>query len=367
MDNVCRYICCLICLIWVAACICINAKAIEPEPTAKACILMDADTGRILYEKNSEVRLQMASTTKIMTSLLTAESGELDEYFTVDPDAIRVEGSSMGLTEGVKVTRRMLIYGMLLPSGNDAANAAAVSVSGDIESFVELMNKRAAEMGLTSTHFVTPSGLDDYTDEHYSTAKDMALLTAQALKNPDFSAAAATRSICLKYGDGSDCWLKNSNRLLESCEGVIGVKTGFTDKAGRCLVSACRRNGVTLICVTLNDPNDWYDHSRLYDYAFGCYKTVCFEGISVRMPVAGDLYDSETGKSLDFVNVSGGGASISLPAEDAGRVKSTVLLKRFVYMPYAEDFNYPVGYILYTLDDELLESSGIYPDFRAAE
>ena len=164
-----------------------NADAVDlPAVSAKGAVLIDSVTGEILFEKNAKSKLPMASTTKIMSAMLALESGNLDEEFTVDSNAIKVEGSSMGLQEGDRVTMRALVYGMLLPSGNDAANAAAVRLCGSVDAFVQLMNDRAVELGLNSTHFVTPSGLDDYTDDHYSSAYDMAVLAKEALKNPDF-------------------------------------------------------------------------------------------------------------------------------------------------------------------------------------
>lgn len=237
--------------------------------SAKAAVLIEAETGRIIYEKNSNQILQMASTTKIMTTLLAIESGNLDEYFTVDSNAIKVEGSSMGLVEGDQVTMRALCYGMMLPSGNDAANSVAVKIAGSSEAFAVLMNERAKKIGMTNTNFVTPSGLDDYTDNHYSTAYDMALLTREALKNPIFREICSTISVKLEYGNPPyGRWLTNSNKLLTSYHGTIGVKTGFTDKARRCLVSACERDGVTLIAVTLNSPSDWQDHKSMFDYGY---------------------------------------------------------------------------------------------------
>ena len=196
----------------------------EPAVSAQSCILMEAVTGEILYEKQAQEQRPMASTTKIMTTLLCLESGDLDTEFPVDTDAIHVEGSSMGLVEGDIVTKRALCYGMLLPSGNDAAGAAAVKLAGNYAAFAEQMNQKAAKLGMTQTHFVTPSGLHD--DQHYSTAYDMALLTAAAMQNETF------REICRQP-------------------------------------SACVRNGIMLICVTLNDRDDWQDHERLYDYGFG--------------------------------------------------------------------------------------------------
>ncbi len=352
MDNIKRYTVCLICLLAMASCLCIKARAAEPAVAAKAAALIDASTGKVLYEKNGNDELPMASTTKIMTTLLTLESGGLDEYFEVDPEAIKVEGSSMGLREGKTVTKMMLAYGMMLPSGNDAANAAAVKVAGDMSEFVGMMNERAEEMGLTCTHFVTPSGLDDYTDEHYSTALDMARLTMNALENDAFRQVCSTRSICLEYGDGEQLWLSNTNRLLSSCDGVIGVKTGFTDKAGRCLVSACERGGVTLICVTLNDPNDWYDHSNLYDYGFELVRSYDFGGVSLRIPSA----SAEGALPDGFVVAQSEGFSISLLPEDYQRVERTVLLPRFVYLPQdgLENWSRSVGTVIYSLDGEVI-------------
>lgn len=237
------------------------------EISAKACILMEASTGRVLYEKHAREKLPMASTTKIMTTLLCIESGGLDEEFAVDNAAIHVEGSSMGLQENDIVTKRALCCGMLLPSGNDAANAAAVAVAGSIPDFITMMNERAAQIGMKDTCFVTPSGLDG--EGHGASAYDMALLTREAMRNSVFREICAKKSACVNFGNPPYArTLYNTNKLLGMYEGVIGVKTGFTDEAGRCLVSACERNGVTLYCVTLNAPDDWRDHMKLYEYGF---------------------------------------------------------------------------------------------------
>ena len=221
----------------------------EPAVSAQSCILMEAVTGEILYEKQAQEQRPMASTTKIMTTLLCLESGDLDTEFPVDTDAIHVEGSSMGLVEGHIVTKRALCYGMLLPSGNDAAGAAAVKLAGNYAAFAEQMNQKAAELGMTQTHFVTPSGLHD--DQHYSTAYDMALLTAAAMQNETFREICRQPSAKVCFGNSPyERWLTNSNKLLTMDETVVGVKTGFTDEAGRC-------------------RDDWQDHERLYDYGFG--------------------------------------------------------------------------------------------------
>ncbi len=267
--------------------------------SAKSAILIDATTGEVLFDKNSTQIMQMASTTKIMTTLLSIESGNLDEWFVVDLQAIKVEGSSMGLLEGDQVTKRALCYGMMLPSGNDAANATAVKIAGSIENFAVLMNKRAKEIGMDNTCFVTPSGLDDDTDYHYSTAYDMALLTKEALKNPTFRVICSTTKAELEYGNPPYTrWLQNTNKLLKSYQGIIGVKTGFTDKAKRCLVSACERNGVTLICVTLNAPSDWNDHVQLYDYGYSIAKKeqIPIDSMNTLVNVVGATKDTAIAK-----------------------------------------------------------------------
>ncbi len=329
--------------------------------SAKAAILIDADSGRVLYEHHANTKLPMASTTKIMTTLLAIENGNLNEKFKVDDNAIKVEGSSMGLKSGDLVTMKALCYGMMLPSGNDAANATAVRVAGSIEKFVARMNKRAGELGLGSTHFVTPSGLDDYTDDHYSTASDMAKLTAYALKNSVFAEICSTRSAKLKYGNPPyERWLANTNKLMASCDGVIGVKTGFTDKARRCLVSACRRNGTTLICVTLNDANDWADHSNLYDFGFSQYKTVTLspQVNSFKAPLVGSKKNTVSASCEDEIKVS-------VYKDDASKITQKVVLNRINYAPIVEDEL--LGYVKYYIDNRFLGQTEIVADEIIAE
>lgn len=333
---------------------CIVGGAVSDS--AKASILIDADSGRVLYEHNSKKKLPMASTTKIMSALLAVENGNLDEQFKVDDNAIKVEGSSMGLKSGDLVTQRDLCYGMMLPSGNDAANATAVRIAGSVENFVSLMNKRAAEIGLKSTHFVTPSGLDDYTDEHYSTASDMAKLTAYALKNSTFAEICSTKSVKLKFGNPPyDRWLANSNKLIGACKGIIGVKTGFTDKAKRCLVSACRRNGTTLICVTLNDPNDWRDHSNLYDFGFSKYKsvTLCPELNSFKVPIVGADEDTVSASCKCDIKVS-------IHKDDEDKITQRVVLNQINYAPIINGEQ--LGYVNYYIDNRLIGHTEIVSD-----
>lgn len=237
------------------------------EVGAKAALVMEAGSGRVLFAQNERERLPIASTTKIMTALIALEQPHLDAFFEADTDAIHVEGSSMGLKEGDQVSLRALAVGMLLHSGNDAANAAAVRISGSVPTFVEEMNRRAAQLGMEDTSFETPSGLDG--EAHYSTAYDMALLTRAALENPDFAAICSQYRMRATFGNpAAEHWLTNHNKLLNYYEGTYGVKTGFTKKAGRCLVSAAEKDGIRLIVVTLGCPDDWNTHRNLYDAFF---------------------------------------------------------------------------------------------------
>ena len=323
-----------------------------PDISAASAIVISADTGEVLFERSADKKLPMASTTKIMTTMLAIEHGQLDEQFTVNPQAVKTEGSSMGLRENDKVTLRALCYGMMLPSGNDAANCTAVRISGSIDGFVSLMNRRAKELGLENTHFVTPSGLDDYTDEHYAPAEEMAKLTRYAMRNKTFAEICGTKSIKLCFGDPPyGRWLSNTNRLLKNCHGVIGVKTGFTDKAGRCLVSCCERNGSRLICVTLNDKNDWQDHSALYDRCFSLVseQELCAGGGRFELNVVGSDKQS--------VKCSSEPVKVTLLKGSAKRVTSVVKLPGFVYAP--TESGTQVGTVEYWYGGEMIAQSPI--------
>lgn len=265
---------------------CVAAGSAADASNAKGAALIDLDSGRLLFGKDADKRLPMASTTKIMSALLTLEQTQLDAPFVVDETAIRVEGSSMGLRKGDTVTLRALVYGMLLPSGNDAANAAAVRIAGSQAAFVQRMNDRAEELGLENTHFVTPSGLDD--EAHYSTARDMALLAREALSNPDFADICSQSTAKVRFGAPPyDRWLKNHNKLLTYRDDVFGVKTGFTKTAGRCLVSAARQGEVGLVAVTLGCGDDWGVHSTLYDTYFAKAERKTLDLPQLTIPVAG--------------------------------------------------------------------------------
>ncbi len=255
--------------------VCVSYGA-DLSVSAQSAVLFCAESGEFLFERNADKRLSMASTTKIMTALLAIEAATPEREIVVTEEMVSVEGTSMGLQAGDSVSLLELVYGMLLQSGNDAANTVAYVIGGSPEGFAAMMNARADEIGMKNTNFVTASGLDD--EEHYSTARDMALLAAECIKNPVFASICSKKTAKLTYGNPPYArTLTNHNRLLWSYPDSIGVKTGFTKKSGRCLVSAAKRGGITLIAVTLNAPDDWSDHKELLDYGFD----VCKSGLLV--------------------------------------------------------------------------------------
>ena len=235
--------------------------------SAGGVALTDANTGALLYGKNEDVPLPMASTTKIMTALVVLENFDITKTVTVPRMAQGIEGSSMYLKEGERFTVRELLYGLLLSSGNDAAVALAHTCSGSVDAFVQMMNEKAAQLGLENTHFDNPHGLSSQT--HYTTARELSQIAAYAMKNEEFAKIVSTKSTYIpKTQEREGRYLSNHNKLLYMYPDTVGIKTGYTIAAGRCLVSAVKRGDATFIAVTLNDRNDWRDHSALYDFAF---------------------------------------------------------------------------------------------------
>ena len=252
----------------------------EPGVSAKSAILMHADSGRALYEKNADEHMLIASTTKIMTAIVVLEHCALDELVEVDERSAGIEGSSMYLKAGESYTVEDLLYGLMLASGNDAASALALHVADSLEDFAALMNEKAAALGMTESSFKNPHGLDE--EGHYSTARDMAKLAAYCMENPDFARIAGAVS----HTVGEQTYV-NHNRLLREYDGCLGLKTGYTMAAGRTLVTCAERDGARYVCVTLNDPDDWDDHKALYDWAFANYSfaEVIPAGLSFDVPV----------------------------------------------------------------------------------
>ena len=253
--------------------------------SAGSAILMEAESGRVLYEQNAHEERLIASITKLMTALVALESGHpLEEKVVIREEDTRTEGSSLYLRPGEELRLETLLYGLLLQSGNDAALAVARHCGGTVENFVAQMNLRAARLGMEHSRFANPSGLN--AEGHCSTARDLALLARACLKNETLAAIAATRSVTLEGRS-----FVNHNKLLWRYEGCVGLKTGYTEKAGRTLVSAAEREGMTLIAVTLDDPDDWRDHAALFDWGFSNWKmeTAVRVGEEVRTRITDDL------------------------------------------------------------------------------
>ena len=291
--------------------------------SAEKAILLDAQTGRVIYERNADQQSLIASTTKIMTALVVCEQTNVLDRVRIPKEAVGIEGSSLYLREGEVLTVQELLYGLMLHSGNDAAVALAIYCGGTVEGFAQLMNDEAARIGLKNTHFVNPHGLD--APNHYSTARDLALLAAYAMENPLFRQTVSTRTVTV--GARS---LHNHNKLLWQVEGADGVKTGYTKAAGRILVSSATREGRRLVAVTINAPDDWADHAALLNDGFSRY--------TVRQIVT-------AGECLGTVEIEGGESSYAqlLAAEDFSyaladgeQVSVTPIGTGFVYAPTVE-------------------------------
>lgn len=326
-----------------------SANAVsEPTVSAESAVVINAQTKEVFYEKNAYEKRSMASTTKIMTSLIAVESGRL--YDTVTAKNFSAEGTSIGLKDGYVLNLEALVYGMLLESGNDAAKLTANYLAGDETNFSVLMNKKAKEIGMMSTNFVTASGLDD--ENHYSTAYDMALLGAYAISNPLFRDICSTKTKTVKYiKPNMSVTFSNHNRLLNSCEGVFGIKTGFTKKSGRCLISACSRDGIDFVIATLNAPDDWNDHKKLYDYVFDEIETQELEiDFSKRISVYGG----------DKTSVQVKTDKITLHLKSIENVTSEVILPQIIYAPISKGD--VLGKLLYYKNDTLIYSADIYSD-----
>lgn len=315
--------------------------------SAEAHILIDADTGVILSENNKDKKLKMASTTKIMTSLIALEYAAKSNKVVTFTDKMQAEGSSMYLEAGDRLRLTDLAAGMMMASGNDAANAVALSIAESMEDFALIMNKRGRELGMTNTNFVTPSGLDD--PEHYSTAYDLALLMSEAMNNQSFLSITSSREITVEFDYPEDKvrTYENHNRLLKLYKHCTGGKTGFTKAAGRCLVTSAEQKGVRLVAVTLNAPDDWNDHIALYEYGFSLYTDVPVNESKSEflVAVAGGVNGFVTATTDEAV-------TLRVPANRIKDIKREVFLPGFVFAPVSKDST--LGEITYTLDGKLL-------------
>ena len=306
-------------LLLIFLCIVCTASATAIETSAKSAVLYDANTGVVLYEKAADTPREIASTTKIMTAILVIENADLNDIVKVLPEQEGIEGTSLYLKAGEQISVKTLLYGLMLRSGNDAAEVLARYVGGDIESFVKMMNDKAEELSMENTHFVNPHGLP--AEGHLSTARDMAKLTVYAMKNETFRKIVSTKSYT---SEGRS--FNNHNKLLSMREEIDGVKTGYTKAAGRCLVSSAKKEGLRLVAVTLFDPNDWDDHISLYDMGYDRYKLLSFyekNDVVTRVAVAG------TGKTVSAICAN----DVSVVIEKESDAKCEVYVPRFCYAP----------------------------------
>lgn len=336
--------------------LCPVARAAGPEVSAQSAVVLTADTGTVLFEKDGHTPRPVASTTKIMTALLALEAAQErgDPLVDITQEMVAVEGSSMGLQAGDSIALTGLAAGMLLASGNDAANAAALYLDASLESFAARMNQRAAVLGMEDTHFVTPSGLDGEDAQglgHLSTAYDMALLARAALEDQAFRQLCSSPSLAVEFAEPvKRVTYTNHNKLLTQYPGCVGVKTGFTKEAGRCLVSAAERDGALLIAVTLNAPNDWEDHTALLDYGFTQVEPYPLAGGDVRLTVP------VVGSPVEVVSLRGSnGGEVTLPLGQGAQVERVVRVPKFLYAPV--EAGEQVGEICWYLEGQLLGSA----------
>lgn len=270
----------------------------QDDISAECACVIEAKTGKVIFEKNKDTRHAMASTTKIMTGIIALEESKPDDIVTMSYQASNTEGSSIYLQPDEKIYMKDLVFGLMLNSGNDAAVAIAEHISTTTEEFCKKMNEKAAELGLLNTNFKNPNGL--FEDGHYTTAHDLAKLTQYAMKNKVFREIVATKEKKVTLAEPArELYFSNHNKLLQEYDGAIGVKTGYTTDTGRCLVSAAEKNGTTLYCVTLDAPNDWSDHKKMLDY--------CFSRLEPRIIIEqGQVLKSAriNGKLYDFVALS---------------------------------------------------------------
>ncbi len=321
--------------------VCVSA-APSPGDSSLCSVVVEAESGDIIFEKNAHERRGPASTTKIMTAFVAFENSRTDDIVKIDPRAVGTEGSSAYLCAGEKVLLSDLLYAVMLGSANDAAAAIAYHIGGSIEGFAEMMNARAEKLGLSDTHFENPHGLDG--ESHYTTAYDLAMIAREALKNENFRNIVSTKTKAVKLSDGNVTRVfKNHNRLLFEYDDIIGVKTGFTKKCGRTLVSAAERDGVTVICVTLCDGDDWRDHRKLLSAGLELYErvTLCEKGGEERIVHVCGGEKASVGVCCDEK------LSVTL-SKPHGKTESVTELPLFVYAGFEKGDT--LGFVSYYLD-----------------
>lgn len=313
-----------------------------PSVSAKSAVLYVPDTKQVLYSKSSDERLPMASTTKIMTALVTISECELTDTVKIDERAVGIEGSSAYLKAGDILSVEELLYALMLQSANDAAVALAYHIAGGVEEFSELMNEKALRMGLSDTHFTNPHGLDD--EEHYTTAADLAVMASELLSSPTLREIVSTYKKSFVTETRRRTYV-NHNKLLLRTDGAIGVKTGFTKRSGRCLVGAAERDGLTLVTVTLDAPSDWSDHEQMLDYGYSLIERI-------DLADAGEIrYDipviNGDGTSVGVSNIEGVSVIVGRAKHN---IERHVRLSRFLCAPIKK--GEVLGEVIFTLDGE---------------
>lgn len=324
-----------------------------PEISASAYVLADAKTGEVIFSHNASERMPIASITKIMTALVVLENTELNDVVTVMAEACGIEGSSVYLYEGEKLTVLDLLYALMLESANDAAVCLALHTSKTLDAFSRLMNEKGEALGLTSTHFNNPHGLEDA--EHYSSALDVALVWNEAMKNEIFRQIVNTKTYRIDLsGEDGYRFLSNHNKLLKSFDSCIGGKTGFTKTAGRCLVSGAKKDDLELVMVTLNDPDDWNDHEELLSYAMNLYSKVEVAdagSVNVSLNVVGGNKNTISATNIE---------PLALSVRDVSKLSSKVVAPRFLYAPITETEK-PIAKIVYSYDGKEIAELDLYP------
>ncbi|WP_018922171.1 D-alanyl-D-alanine carboxypeptidase family protein [Salsuginibacillus kocurii] len=333
-----------------------NAETIEAEISAETAILIDEESGRILFEKNKDQPMRIASITKIMTAVLALEHGDLEEEVKVSEEAVRAEGSSLYLQAGTKIPLEDLVYGLMLRSGNDSAVAIAEHVGGSLEGFSIMMNEKAEQLGMNNSYFNNPHGLDDH-EQHYSSAHDMARLMQYAMKDEQFRAISATETY--KTDNPAEDWnyeWRNKNKLLTSLYSyTTGGKTGYTKRAKRTLVTTAEKEGDRFIAVTLNAPSDWNDHIRMYEEGFEAFDTITLaeEGKQplVQAPEGKDVYLHEA-------------IRYPLTEEERKRVRqaATFHSPRERRSEHEERVTQEVGHLTFELDDRTIARSPLFEE-----
>ena len=306
-----------------------ETTSFPPSLSAQSALLMEAESGSIVYEKNAHTRLPMASTTKMMTALVALDLAAPDTVIAVDGRAVGIEGSSIYLCEGEKLTLEELLYALMLESANDAAVAIAIGLCGSEDAFIDSMNRKATSLGLSNTHFSNPHGLD--AEAHYTTAYELAVIARAALQNSLLKTIVSTRKTTIPHQNTDGVrLLVNHNKMLRLYNGCIGLKTGYTQKSGRCLVSAAERDGVTMIAVTLNSPDDWNDHTKLLDLGFSNYRNIelCPADFRLCLPIVGG---KESYVTLGVTQ----SVSVTLPS-GSGVIEQTIECPRPIYAPVQE-------------------------------